>query len=68
MGLPQRHHATGFTHAGFLTWPQGERWELVDGQTCTMSPAPSNFHQLIVGGKSAVTKTPGLLRTTIHTG
>ena len=47
MGLPFRNHQSGFTYADYLTWPDGERWELIDGQA--MSPAPSNFHQLIVG-------------------
>lgn len=49
MGLPLRQHATGFTYADYLNWPEGERWELIDGQAFAMSPAPSNFHQLIVG-------------------
>ena len=39
----------GFTYADYLTWPEDERWELIDGQAFAMSPAPSNFHQLIVG-------------------
>ena len=49
MGLPQRHHETGFTYADYLTWPEGERWEIIDGHAYAMSPAPTNFHQLIVG-------------------
>ncbi len=49
MGRPLRDHASGFTYADYLTWPDGERWELIDGQAFAMSPAPSNFHQLIVG-------------------
>lgn len=49
MGLPLRHRQTGFTYADYLGWPDGERWELIDGQAYAMSPAPSNFHQLIVG-------------------
>jgi Uma2 family endonuclease len=49
MGQPQHQHETGFTYANYLTWPAGERWELIDGQAYAMSPAPTNFHQLIVG-------------------
>ena len=49
MGLPQRNFETGFTYADYLSWPAGERWELIEGQAYAMSPAPSNFHQLIVG-------------------
>jgi Uma2 family endonuclease len=49
MGMPLRNHDTGFTYADYLTWPEGERWELIEGQAYAMSPAPSNLHQLIVG-------------------
>ncbi len=49
MGQALRHHASGFTYADYLGWPAGERWELIEGQAYAMSPAPSNFHQLIVG-------------------
>lgn len=49
MGQPLRNHDTGFTYADYLTWPEGDRWELIAGQAYAMSPAPSNLHQLIVG-------------------
>jgi Uma2 family endonuclease len=49
MGPPQRHSKSGFTYADYLTWPDGERWELIDGDAYAMSPAPTNTHQLIVG-------------------
>ena len=49
MGQALRHHTSGFTYADYLGWPAGERWELIEGQAYAMSPAPSNFHQLIVG-------------------
>jgi Uma2 family endonuclease len=49
MGLPLRQPNPGFTYADYLTWPEGERWELIDGEAYAMSPAPTNFHQLIVG-------------------
>jgi len=49
MGLPLRQQKTGFTYADYLGWPEGERWELIDGEAYAMSPAPTNFHQLIVG-------------------
>ena len=49
MGPPQRHSKSGFTYADYLTWPDGERWELIDGEAYAMSPAPTNTHQLIVG-------------------
>ena len=49
MGMPARKSEAGFTYADYLKWPAEERWELIDGQAYAMSPAPSNFHQLIVG-------------------
>lgn len=34
-----------FTYADYLTWPVGERWELIDGEAYCMSPAPGGKHQ-----------------------
>ncbi len=36
-----------FTYADYMTWPDGERWELIDGEAYMMSPAPSRKHQEI---------------------
>ncbi len=36
-----------FTYKDYLTWPEGERWELIDGVAYDMSPAPSRTHQFI---------------------
>lgn len=49
MGHALSQPATGYTYADYLGWPAGERWELIDGHAYAMSPAPTNFHQLIVG-------------------
>ncbi|MDX1972344.1 MAG: Uma2 family endonuclease [Candidatus Sumerlaeia bacterium] len=38
-----------YTYADYLTWPEGERWELIDGVPYAMSPAPSVEHQTIQG-------------------
>jgi Uma2 family endonuclease len=38
-----------FTYGDYLTWPEGERWELIDGIAYAMSPAPSRSHQDWVG-------------------
>lgn len=38
------------TYADYKTWPEGERWELIDGVPYAMSPAPRRKHQGIVGG------------------
>jgi Uma2 family endonuclease len=49
MALPQRdtlHH----TYAEYLTWPDGERDELVNGIAYIREPpAPSRYHQELVG-------------------
>lgn len=37
-----------YTYADYLTWPEGERWELIDGVPYLMSPAPGVSHQAIV--------------------
>ncbi len=38
-----------FTYGDYLTWDDGERWELIDGVPYNMSPAPRVRHQLILG-------------------
>ena len=37
-----------FTYTDYVTWPNDERWELIDGQAYNMTPAPSFRHQKIV--------------------
>lgn len=34
-----------YTYADYLTWPEGERWEIIEGIPYNMSPAPSRRHQ-----------------------
>jgi Uma2 family endonuclease len=41
--------STHFTVADYMTWPDEERWELIDGVAYDMSPAPSIKHQNIAG-------------------
>ncbi|MEI7815998.1 MAG: Uma2 family endonuclease [Desulfuromonadales bacterium] len=36
-----------FTYSDYLTWPEDERWELIDGVAYNMSPAPGRRHQEI---------------------
>src|SRR6056297_3432564 len=49
MGIPIRKEERAFTYADYLTWHEGERWELIDGAAYDMSPVPSRRHQEIVG-------------------
>ncbi len=36
-----------YTVADYALWPEGERWELIDGEAYLMTPAPSRRHQQI---------------------
>lgn len=36
-----------FTYADYCSWPDDERWEIIDGIAYNMSPAPSVNHQRI---------------------
>ncbi|MCX7013538.1 MAG: Uma2 family endonuclease [Candidatus Sumerlaeota bacterium] len=35
----------GFTYGDYVKWPEGERWELIDGVAYDMTPAPLRRHQ-----------------------
>ena len=48
MAEPIREAALRFTYADLLTWPEGERWELIDGVAYDMTPSPSRRHQEII--------------------
>jgi len=37
-----------FTYGDYLTWPDEERWQIIDGIAYNMSPAPIIDHQLIL--------------------
>ncbi len=47
MALPE--HRRCYTYADYLTWPEDERWELIDGVAYSMAPAPTRRHQEAVG-------------------
>ena len=38
-----------FSYGDYRTWPDEERWELIDGQAWSMSPAPATNHQELSG-------------------
>ncbi len=38
----------GYTYGDYLSWPDGERFELIEGVPYSMSPAPSTQHQRVV--------------------
>lgn len=45
MALPQLKDNKKFSYADYLTWPDDERWELIDGVPYAMSPGPGTNHQ-----------------------
>ncbi|MBF0549682.1 MAG: Uma2 family endonuclease [Deltaproteobacteria bacterium] len=46
MSLPASDNER-YTYRDYLTWDDGERWELIDGVLYNMSPAPNRRHQRI---------------------
>ena len=38
-----------YTYSDYETWPEDQRWELIDGIPYDMTPAPSPRHQEILG-------------------
>ncbi len=48
MGRPEENLNRKFTYTDYLTWPEEERWEIIDGIPYNMTPAPSTRHQQIV--------------------
>ena len=45
MGDPARKFDQHYTYADYKTWPEDERWELIDGVAWNMGPAPARKHQ-----------------------
>ena len=43
--MPAIKEARRYTYADYKTWPDDERWELIDGEAYDMSPAPNRWHQ-----------------------
>jgi Uma2 family endonuclease len=37
-----------YTYKEYKSWPEGERWELIEGVAFAMSPAPTRSHQRFV--------------------
>ena len=47
----------GYTYSDYLTWPDEERWEIINGEAYDMTPAPSVKHQVIVSNFHITLKT-----------
>ncbi len=37
-----------YTYQDYLTWPDEERWEIIDGKPYDMTPSPTFMHQTII--------------------
>ncbi|TLD40191.1 MAG: hypothetical protein JETT_3543 [Candidatus Jettenia ecosi] len=47
--LLTKKSAKKYTWNDYLSWPNDERWEIIDGVAYNMTPAPSVKHQTLVG-------------------
>jgi len=48
MGLPELKSDRVYTYADYALWDDGQRWELIDGVPCAMTPGPGTMHQKIL--------------------
>ncbi len=49
MAIPARKPDHKYTYGDYCSWPDEERWEIIDGEPVAMSPAPNRYHQRISG-------------------
>lgn len=49
MSQLKRKETEHYSYAQYLTWDDGKRWELLDGEAVCMSPAPARQHQKLSG-------------------
>lgn len=49
MAVPRIKEDDRFSYADYLTWDDGQRWELIDGVAFCMTPAPNRRHQSLLG-------------------
>jgi Uma2 family endonuclease len=47
VGEPAKKDDRRYLYRDYKTWPEDERWELIDGVAWNMSPAPSMGHQAL---------------------
>ncbi len=45
--IPEKKDDKKYSYADYLTWTEEERWELINGEAWSMSPAPTTRHQKI---------------------
>ena len=47
MGYPLKKEDRIYSYKDYLTWPDQEKWELIEGVAYQMTPSPSRSHQKI---------------------
>ena len=47
MSIPSEQQLRKYNYKDYLTWPDDERWELIDGFAHQMTAAPSSGHQRV---------------------
>ena len=57
MAIPEPKLNRKFTYQDYLTWPDDEHWEIIDGAAYVMSPAPIIPHQDVTGNIFHILKT-----------
>ncbi len=57
MALPLEKTDRPFTYGDYLTWPDEERWEIIDGIPMNMGPVPMRRHQKILGDLYFIIRT-----------
>jgi Uma2 family endonuclease len=48
MGKAEMKAKQKYTYAQYRSWPEDERWEIIDGEAYAMTPAPNLRHQTVV--------------------
>jgi len=54
IGSPVTKRNGRYTFADYLTWPDEERWEIINGEAWCMTPAPTTVHQALLVRLSAL--------------
>ncbi|MGR8935636.1 MAG: Uma2 family endonuclease [Gammaproteobacteria bacterium] len=57
MNSAPKPHAIRYSVADYMSWPDEEHWELIDGVPYNMSPAPAIKHQNIAGAIYALLRS-----------
>ncbi|MBF0544058.1 MAG: Uma2 family endonuclease [Candidatus Riflebacteria bacterium] len=57
MSVPVEKREGKYTYKDLCSWPENERWELIDGEAYDMTPPPSTSHQRILNKLSFIVQS-----------